>query len=100
MQVFNCTTVYNTTLLIFLIFLQESEHLLFNNFKAIMDNFTGTCQRYTDVMAHKYYLQDLLFNKSRSINGTVTIQLALLIVKLQVMANSLQAIEVCVCINM
>ena len=63
-----------------------------------MDNFTGTCQRYTDVMAHKYYLQELLFNKS--INGTVTIQLALVIVKLQVMANSLQAIEVCVCINM
>ena len=65
-----------------------------------MNNFTGTCQRYTDVMTHKYYLQELLFNKSRSINQTVIMQLALVIVKLQVMANSLQTIEVCVCINM
>ena len=52
-----------------------------------MREFSPICQRYTDVLAHKYYLQHLLFNEA--INDAVTIQLISVITKLQVMGNSL-----------
>ena len=61
-----------------------------------MRDFTPACQRYTDVMAHKYYLQHLLFDGTKLNDATVIIQLTLVIIKLQVMANSLQAAQVCV----
>ena len=64
--------------------------------EIIMGKFTPICQRYTDVMAHKYYLQHLLFNGTKLNNATVIIQLTLVVIKLQVMANSLQTAQVCV----
>ena len=76
---------------------QESMHLQIYNFnKTIMQEFTPICQRYTDVMAHKYFLQHLLFNETKLYDATVIIQLTLVIIKLQVMANSLQTAQVCV----
>ena len=75
---------------------QESMHLKINNFKTIMQEFTPICQRYTDVMAQKYFLQHLLFNETKLNDATVIIQLTLVIIKLQVMANSLQTAQVCV----
>ena len=60
-----------------------------------MKNFTPICQRYTDVMAHKYYLQDLLFNRTQ-VDTTVIIKLTLIIINLQVMANNYQNAQVCV----
>ena len=75
---------------------QESIHLKINNFKTIMQKFTPICQRYTDVMAHKYFLQHLLFNETKLNDATVIMQLTLVIIKLQVMANSLQIAQVCV----
>ena len=53
-----------------------------------MGNFSSICQRYTDMLAHKYYLQHLLFNEA--INDAVTIQLISVITKLQVMGNCLE----------
>ena len=44
-------------------------------------------------MAHKYYLQDILFN-NKTKNPTVIMQLTLVITELQVMANGLQTAEV------
>ena len=58
-----------------------------------MGHFTPICQRYTDVMAHKYYLQHLSFY--RNYNATVVKQLTSVIVNLQVLAKSLQTIQVC-----
>ena len=63
-----------------------------------MTNFTLVCQRYTDVMAHKYYLQHLLLNGTNNITATVIMNLISVIIKLQVMANSLQIVQVCMCI--
>ena len=60
---------------------------------VLMQKFTPICQRFTDVMAHKYYLQHLLFNRTYS--PTDIIQLTLVIIKLQVLANSLQTAQVC-----
>ena len=79
--------------ILILIFLQESQHLQSSNFKKIMVKFTPVCQRYTDMMAHKHYLQDILFNKTN--DPTVIMQLTLVIIELQVMANSLQTVQVC-----
>ena len=67
-----------------------------NNFETVMGEFTPACQRYTDVMAHKYYLQHLLFNGTKLNNATVIVQLTLVVIKLQVMANSLRTAQVCV----
>lgn len=61
-----------------------------------MKKFTPVCQRFTDVMAHKHHLQHLLFNENRLNNATVIMQLALVIIKLQIMANSLETAQVCV----
>ena len=62
-----------------------------------MENFTPICRRYTDVMAHKYYLQDLLFNRTQAdTTSTVIIKLTLIIINLQVMANDYQTAQVCV----
>ena len=61
----------------------------------IMEKFTPICQRYTDVMAHKRYLQRLLFDGNLN-NATVIVKLTLVIIKLQFMANSLQTAQVCV----
>ena len=58
-----------------------------------MQEFTPICKRYTDVMAHKYFLH-LLFNETKLNDATVIIQLTLVIIKLQVMANSLQTAQV------
>ena len=66
------------------------------NVQTIMKNFTPACQRYSDVMAHKHHLQHLLFNENQLTNATVIIQLALVIIKLQIMANSLETAQVCV----
>ena len=60
-----------------------------------MNNFTSICQRYTDVMAHKYFLQDLLFNRTQ-LNTAAIIKLTSIIINLQVMANNYQTAQVCV----
>ena len=61
-----------------------------------MGKFSPICQRYTDVLAHKYYLQHLLFNKA--MDNAVTMQLTSVITKLQIMGNSLENTQVfCVC---
>ena len=57
-----------------------------------MGKFSPLCKRYTDAMAHKYYLQHLLFNKT--INPAVTKQLTLVIVRLQTMVNSIENVQV------
>ena len=57
-----------------------------------MKNFSSICQRYTDVMAHKYYLQHLLFNET--IVPAVRANLTSVIVKLQAMGNSLENVQV------
>ena len=68
---------------------------------TILGEFTPICQRHTDVMAHKFYLQHLLFN--RTYDATVVVQLTSVITNLQVLANALQSIQVCllkyVCIH-
>ena len=46
-------------------------------------------------MAHKHYLQHLLFDGKLS-DATVIVKLTLVIIKLQFMANSLQTAQVCV----
>ena len=61
-----------------------------------MENFTDICQRYTDVMAHKYYLNNLLFNETKLIDTIVITKLTLVIIKLQLMASILQTAQVCV----
>ena len=76
---------------------QESLHQHSENVQLIMKNFTPICQRYTDVMAHKHYLQHLLFNEKLN-DATVTVQLALVIIDLQIMASSLETAQVCVCL--
>ena len=60
--------------------------------EIIMGKFTPICQRYTDVMAHKYYLQHLLLHRTN--DATVLIQLTSVIASLQTSANSLQTIQV------
>ena len=60
-----------------------------------MNNFTSICQRYTDVMAHKYFLQDLLFKRTQ-LNTAAIIKLIMIIINLQVMANNYQTAQVCV----
>ena len=60
-----------------------------------MANFTPICQRYTDVMAHKYYLQHLLVNGTNNATAALIMNLTSVIIKLQVMANSLQNVQVC-----
>ena len=46
-------------------------------------------------MAHKHHLQHLLFNEKLN-DATVTVQLALVIINLQIMASSLETAQVCV----
>ena len=77
------------------ILLQNPKHASSDNIDRIMGKFTPICQRYTDVMAHKHYLQRLLFDGTLN-NATVIIKLSLVIIKLQFMANSLQTAQVCV----
>ena len=88
----------HTTFHLIFIFSQKTKHLQSSNFETIMANFTPVCQRYTDVMAHKYYLQHLLFNGTNNATATVLINLTSVIIKLQVMANSLQTIQVYACV--
>ena len=71
-----------------ILILSQDSSVSGNNFKKVMGEFSPICQGYTDVLAHKYYLQHLLFNEA--INDTVTIQLFSVITKLQVMGNSLE----------
>ena len=66
-----------------------------NTINIIMGKFTPICQRYTNIMAHKHYLQRLLFDGNLN-NATVIVKLILVIIKLQLMANSLQTAQVCV----
>ena len=47
-------------------------------------------------MAHKHHLQHLLFNGTKINNGTVIMRLTFVIIKLQIMANSLLTAQVCV----
>ena len=73
-------------LYLILIYLQKSQHLATSNkLKQIMAKFTATGQRYTNVMAHKYY--DILFN-NKTKNPKVIIQPAVMIIKLQFMTNT------------
>ena len=60
-----------------------------------MEAFTPICQRYTDVMAHKYYLQHTLFQETRDFSAVATKQLTLVVIKLQTLANHLQTAQVC-----
>jgi len=57
-----------------------------------MEEFSPICQRYTDVMAHKYYLQHLLLNET--IAPAVRVNLTSVIVKLQAMGYSLENVQV------
>ena len=63
-----------------------------DRFEIIMEEFSPICQRYTDVMAHKYYLQHLLLNKT--IASAVTVNLTSVIVKLQAVGYSLENVRV------
>ena len=69
----------------------------FNNrlSEIINKTFTPICQRYTDVMAHKYYLQDILFNGTK-LNTTVITKLTLIIINLEVLAKYYHTAQVCV----
>ena len=69
----------------------------FNNrlSEIINETFTPICQRYTDVMAHKYYLQDILFNGTK-LNSTVITKLTLIIINLQELAMYYHNTQVCV----
>jgi len=69
------------------------------NIDTIMGNFTPICQRYTDVMAHKYHLQHHLFYRTNG-DAMVIVKLISMITNLQVLANSLQTIQVCIYIYM
>ena len=64
-----------------------------NATQIIMKKFTPICQRYTDVMAHRYFLEHMLFQETN--NPIAIIQLTLVVIKLQVLANSLQTAQVC-----
>ena len=57
-----------------------------------MEKFTPICQRYTDVVAHKHFLQHYLFHRVTA--PTVLVKLTSVIIKLQILANSLQAAQV------
>ena len=59
-----------------------------------MEKFTPICQTYTDVMAHKCYLQHVLFHKAK--RPVAIMKLVSVIIKLQVLANSLQTAQVCI----
>ena len=74
---------------------QNPTHTTSDIVNNIMGNFTPICQRYADVMAHKYYLQHLLFDGKLS-DAKIIVKLTLVIIKLQFMANSLQTAQVCV----
>ena len=72
-----------------------------SNFDTIMAEFTPICQRYTDVMAHKFYLQDIWLNGNKDtwLNATenreVIMALTSIIINLQSMAYYLQTAQVC-----
>ena len=77
-----------------------------SNFDTIMAEFTPICQRYTDVMAHKFYLQDILLNGAKDTwlyateNSEVIKALTSIIINLQSMAYYLQTAQVCcICIS-
>ena len=74
---------------IFTYFTQNSSS---SRFEIVMRKFSPLCKRYTDAMAHKYYLQHLLFNKA--IDPAVTKQLTSVIVRLQAMVNSIENVQV------
>ena len=59
-----------------------------------MRTFTPICQRYTDVMAHKYYLQHTLFQEARNFSPVAIMQLTIVVIKLQVLASHLQTAQV------
>ena len=73
----------------------RSKEIFNNRSEIIMETFTPICQRYTDVMAHKYYLKYLLFNKT-NLNSTVIIKLVLIVIDLQVLAKYYHTAQVCV----
>ena len=54
--------------------LQNPKHTTSDIVNKIMGNFTPICQRYTDIMAHKYYLQHLLFDGKLN-DATVIVKL-------------------------
>ena len=57
-----------------------------------MKNLSPICTRYTDVMAHKYYLQHVLFYAN---NENITKLLISITIKLQVLGHNLQTAQVC-----
>jgi len=77
---------------------QDSKDLRSSNFDTIMAEFTPICQRYNDVMAHKFYLQDIWLNATE--NPKVIRALTSIIINLQSMAYNLQTAQVCcMCIS-
>ena len=61
-----------------------------------MENLSPICTRYTDVMAHKNYLQHVLFHANNvTNNGTISQLLISITIKLQVLAHNLQTAQVC-----
>ena len=75
---------------------QEFKDRVNNNSENIINIFRPICQRYTDVMAHKYYLQEVLFNKTNELKEPMVItNLTSIIINLQVVANYLQEAQVC-----
>ena len=63
-----------------------------SHIEKIVGEFTPICQRYTDVMAHKYYLQHHLFHRTN--DATVMMKLTSVIISLQAIANSFQITQV------
>ena len=57
-----------------------------------MKNLSPICKRYTDVMAHKNYLQHVLFHANNVTNASL---LTSVIIKLQVLGHNLQTAQVC-----
>ena len=62
--------------------------------RDIVQNFHATCRRYTDAMAFKYQLQEVLFNSNKMLSSnTLALQITSLIINLQTAAMKLQDIE-------
>ena len=59
---------------------------------SIYKVFSATCRRYTDVMAHKHELQNLIFNSSSNLN--VTVSITSLIIQLEYAAFRLESFAV------
>lgn len=63
------------------------------NSNIILEHFTATCRRFTDILAFKDQLQKVLYNNNETLSNDILLQLTSLIIKLQTAAMKLQKIE-------